>query len=520
MFRKTFLLSIVLILLLASVAPAASAAPAKKDYLVSANAPLTAAQVDQLRAAGATITFMYKNFGGAALKLSPEEVVKVRALPFVTSVDEDADEELVSVMAEPATGLALPGKPFWLDLINAENNTEFTGKDVWVAVLDAGFFPNWRDYFDESSILTDYATAFIGNDGKAKDNQWDVGTSAHGMAVSGIIIGYRLVDKPKEGGFGDAGPLSYDGYLTGEAGTYQVPGVAPAAKIIPVRVCDPLYCKTSRVLAAQDYIIDLKNSFKNAGIDQPIVINESFGNRIFTQLKKNALDAVIKSGVIMVAAAGNGRDRGMIFPAAYEPVISAGGGGWIGQWKVYRDKTWWWQDVPENGVNEVYVADFSSRKFEGQYLDVVSTASEMLVPFSCPSLSSINMGVCSGKASPDSDQSTPFQYIFGSGTSFSSPTVVGIVALMLEKNKSLNNPALDNSDAPIGVLEDPTSWKPGSLELLLESGATKIEPGSVRIRSSDGSYYKPCWETGDPGCVLPATGHGWIFVDDALAAVP
>jgi len=514
MFRKIFAISITMILMLVSLVPTAGAAPAKKDYVISTTAPLTAAQVDQLRAAGANITYVYKNFGGAALKLSPAEGVTVRALPFVTYVEEDTDEELASIMPEAAPYSTLPQKyPYSLDLINAENNTKYTGAGVWVAVLDAGFFPNWRDYFDEESIRTDLATAFIGADGKAKYNQWDVGTSPHAMAVSATIIGYHLVDKPKEGGFADGGPLDYTGYLTGAAGDYYVPGVAPGAQIIPIRVCGPVYCKTSDVIAAQDYVIDLKLANK----DQPIVINESFGSRSFGPLKQAAIKRTIQAGVIMVAAAGNGRDRGMIFPAAYEPVISVGAGGWVGQWSRSHDKTWWLDNVPENGVNEVFVGDFSSRAFENQYLDVVSTGYQMLLPFPCPNLSSMNMGICTGKAIPNSDQATPFQYIFGWGTSFSSPTIGGIVALMLEKK-----PGLNNSDAKFGDWDKPAFWGPGTLETILEGSATVIPPsGSVKIMMSDGSSYFPCWDhPGTPGCELDATGNGWVFVDDALAAVP
>jgi hypothetical protein len=66
-------------------------------------------------------------------------------------------------------------------------------------------------------------------------------------------------------------------------------------------------------------------------------------------------DANRTSGHKCPRAAGNEGDAGMGFPGAYEPVISAGAGGWVDQWNQYPDKTWWLDDVPENGVSEVYV---------------------------------------------------------------------------------------------------------------------------------------------------------------------
>jgi subtilisin family serine protease len=498
---------LILVLLTVSLAPAAGAAPATHDYLIGTTGPLTAAQVDQLRSAGANITYLYQNFGGAAITISPEKVVDVQALSFVTSIEEDTVDELVSLGLEmaPAAYSTLPGTPYSLDLIDAENNTTYTGSGVWIAVLDSGFFPNWRDFFNEGSVLTEYATAFIGPNANSNINQWDIGSSPHGMAVTSMIIGYRLVDKSKEGGVGE-------GYLTGSAGTYWVPGVAPNVKIIPVKVCSSAGCFSSAINAGIDYI----TSLKKANLNQPMVINMSIGSFYFSPLRKAALDAAIQSGVIIVAAAGNGMDRGMVFPAAYEPVISVGAGGWRGQWNGYFDKTWWLDDVPENGVDEVFIAQFSARQLDGQYLDVISTGRDVVQPFPCPPWTSMGLpSMCAGKASPDSDKSVPIQYVYNYGTSFASPTIAGIVALMLEKN-----PWLNNADAAFGTFSDPTSWGPGSLETLLEGAAIDIPPNQVPIVQSDGSLFYLCWEMGTPGCKLEATGHGWVFVDEALAAVP
>lgn len=130
---------------------------------------------------------------------------------------------------------------------------------------------------------------------------------------------------------------------------------------------------------------------------------------------------------------------------------------------------------------------------------------------------------CASKATPDGADEAPFQYLFISGTSFSAPTISGVVALMLEVD-----PTLSNADAAFGVLEDPNSWGPGSLELLLEGSATALpETGSVDVTYRTGITITNQWDTscdhdGDsatPEVPCDPVGHGWVFADDAVNAV-
>jgi hypothetical protein len=511
MIRHRPLMALVALLMVLSALPAAPVAASgsgPRGYLIGSAAPLTGPQVAALRQAGAVVRHVYRNFGGAAAVIADRDVARVRALGFVTSVNPDPVKQLDTVLVAPPAPAAapparLPGAPYWLDLIDAERTTTYDGSGVWVAVLDSGFYPNWRDYFDAGSILTSHAAAFIAASGNPNDNQWDVGSDPHGMAVAATIVGYRLRDKAGEGGFGQ-------GFLTGAAGTYWVPGVAPGAKIIPIKVCEPIGCFGSAINAGVDYV----TSLKKANPSQPIVINESLGGPQLDPVEKAAIDAALQAGVVIVASAGNSGDAGMGFPAAYEPVISVAAGGWVDQWRDYPDNTWWLDDVPEAGVGPVYVAGFSARQRAGQYLDVVSTGRYLLLPYPCVQLykdgqvtSATQHRTCASKATPDAASAAPFQYLHISGTSFSAPTLAGIVALMLDKNGSLSN-----ADAAFGTLGDPASWGPGTLEKLLERAATPLPPGAVTVTHRDGTPLTETWGA-------DATGHGWVFVDDALAAV-
>jgi Subtilase family len=481
-----------------------------QGYLISSTRPLTAAQVGQLEAAGAQVKYAYRNFGGAAAVVASSRLGQVRSLPFVKAVNPDTIHQPDAVQAPPGAS-TLPGIPYWQDQIDLEKTSQ-TGTGVWVAVLDTGFYPNWRDYFVPSDILTDRARAFVAASGNENANQWDVGSDPHGMATAATVVGYKLVDDSNEGGWGQ-------GFATGAPGTYWVPGVASGAKVIPLKVCEPIGCFGSAINAAVDYV----TSLKKANPSQPIVINESLGGPRLDPVEKAALDAAIKAGVVVVASAGNSGDLGMGFPGAYEPVISVGAGGWTQQWNDYPDKTWWLDDVPETGVAEVYITGFSSRQLPGQYLDVVSEGRHMLLPYPCAQLYKDGQvtprtehRTCAAKATPDNAQAAPFQYLFISGTSFSAPTVSGIVALMLQ-----TNPSLSNADATFGTLGDPASWGPGSLERILEDSATPIPAGSVTVTHRTGESIVECWE-GAAGCAstLEATGHGWVFADQAVAAVP
>jgi hypothetical protein len=487
-----------LALVAAAFTPTASSAPTSRGFVVGSSAPLTASQVAQLKDAGAKVQHVYRNFGGAAVGLTDAAASRVRSLGFVTSLTADRTRQLAAVT--PAAASPLPGNgPYWLDMIDAERNSTFDGTGVWVVGLDSGFYPNWRDYFDPGSILTQYATAFVSLGANQNQNQWDVGSDPHGMATAATVVGHRLVDDTNEGGWGT-------GYTTGAAGTYRVPGVAPGAKFIPIKVCEPVGCFETAINAAYDYVIDLKR----ANPDQPIVINESLGGGSLSPVEKAAIDALNRAGIVLVASAGNEGDAGMGFPAAYEPVVSVGAGGWVDQWTSLPSKLWWLQDVPEDDISQVYIAGFSSREKPGQHLDVVSTGRYLLLPYPCAQLykdgqviSSTNVRTCASKATPDNAQAAPFQYLFISGTSFSAPTVAGIVALMLDKNGSLSN-----ADAVPG--SDPTTGSPGQVEQLLEQAATPIPPGSVTVIHRTGEELTETWGS-------DATGHGWVLVDDALA---
>jgi hypothetical protein len=86
-----------------------------------------------------------------------------------------------------------------------------------------------------------------------------------------------------------------------------------------------------------------------------MVINMSLGGPSLEDIEKEALDYAISNGVIVVAAAGNEGEKGMGYPGAYAPVISAGSVCWTGEWLIPRNgpryRMWWLKDDP-SGVSD------------------------------------------------------------------------------------------------------------------------------------------------------------------------
>ncbi|MFW9778396.1 MAG: S8 family serine peptidase [Candidatus Heimdallarchaeota archaeon] len=396
------------------------------------------------------------------------------------------------------------------DMINIEAVDE-TGAGVYVAVLDTGLAPNWRDYFPENRIATDLGIGFYEElhwDPKIKDfletgnmhttNFIGSVSSTHGTHVTSTILGY----------FYRANFDAASGY---PLPAFMVRGIAPEVTVIPVKVLAdyqlPAYTDefgdfhtaetvnfgtTNMVAAGIDYISDLAES--NPG--NKYVISMSLGGSSLEPEEKAAIDRAISLGVIVVAAAGNEGTDGMSFPGAYAPVISVGASGWTKEWLLpsgdpfYR--MWWlqsdllpWVDISEpTPTDEVYVTDFSSRELPGQELDVLAPGSWVRGPFpGFPGYSHIpwwssGIGDLAGW--------NPGNFYYLGGTSMATPHVSAVAAMMLERN--------------------PTLFQ-GDIESILKGTALPIPPGFANV-----------FLVGPQAWGADATGSGLVQADAAIAA--
>ncbi|WP_299029958.1 S8 family serine peptidase [uncultured Thermanaerothrix sp.] len=453
---------LILALALSSLATLGAAPPApKNDPMIGINVllntevtPAVLADLGQYGKVRDVIT----EIKAVTLQTRASRLETLRSLPYVAAANPDAERQgapVDTVLVEDfANGLST-----WdLDAINVTdfgfNNRQvgYDGDGVYVAVLDTGLLDSWRQYFPQERIATEYAISFGGGGGEmgfvsTQPNKWEHDQNSHGTHVTSTIIGYSLRG-------------------------VSVNGVAPKAKIIPVKVLNQNGSGWSSVVARGIvYVADLKaGPLKN----HPVVINMSLGGPVLDAVEKAAIDYAVAQGVILVASAGNSGAAGMGYPGAYAPVISVAASGWVGEWYPVGNRAWWYnRDVPDpTDAQDYYITDFSSRALPGQDLDVAAPGSWVVGPYQLQS----------GKTS----------YYFLGGTSMASPHVAGIVALMAQKYPSLT---------------------PAQAESILERSATYLAPGCRTIYTPYGYSEQVCWGS-------DATGAGLATADAALSTTP
>ena len=426
---------------------------------VVTNTPLTQLLLDDLATHG-SVRGVIPEINAVLLNAPRNELSVIQKLPYVEAANPDAERKGSPIDPVQASDF-LGGINTWnLDAVNVTNLqpgldrvVNYDGTGVYVAVLDSGLLDTWRQYFPQERIATEFARAFaspIDFSSAEPTNQWEHDQNSHGTHVTSTILGFSLGGTP-------------------------VNGVAPMATVIPVKVLGQTGSGFSSMVARGIvHAADLKIS--GALGNAPLVINMSLGGSALDAVEKAAVDYAVANGAIIVAAAGNEGEAGMIYPAAYEPVISVAAAGWRGQWQPGADanpNNWWNADQVADPTDAAhfYIDNFSSRAKATQDLDVAAPGSWVVGPFQLQS----------GKTS----------YFYSSGTSMASPHVAGIVAMMTQKNSSLT--AVQAED-------------------ILQRTAIRMPSGCAKV-AEPGAIVEHCW--GDD-----ATGHGLAVADAALAGTP
>jgi type VII secretion-associated serine protease mycosin len=212
------------------------------------------------------------------------------------------------------------------------------GKGITVAVLDTGVEADHPDLV--GNVLP--AKDMIGFGASQGDRDW----ARHGTAMAGIIAGHGH------------GPGDLDGVM----------GIAPEAKILPVRV----------ILEDGDAARGQARSTRGNALAEGIrwaadhgadVINLSLGDDSASAHPEPAEDEAVqyalKKNVTVVASAGNGGKKGdhTSYPAAYPGVIAATAVDRFGTRADFSTRRWY-ATVSAPGV-DIVIADPDHRYYEG-----------------------------------------------------------------------------------------------------------------------------------------------------------
>ncbi|MGW7663085.1 type VII secretion-associated serine protease mycosin [Streptomyces sp. NPDC054756] len=212
------------------------------------------------------------------------------------------------------------------------------GAGVTVAVLDTGVDDDHPDLKD--NVLT--GKDMVGFGAERGDRPW----ARHGTAMAGIIAGH---------GHGQG---NGDGVL----------GIAPEAKILPVRVIledgDPARAKARNTRGNA-----LAEGIRWAADHGADVINLSLGDDSKSAHPEagedEAVQYALRKGAVVVASAGNGGEKGdhISYPAAYPGVIAATAVDRYGTRASFSTRRWY-ATVSAPG-DKVVIADPDRKYYEG-----------------------------------------------------------------------------------------------------------------------------------------------------------
>lgn len=167
----------------------------------------TSAQLAQLATYG-TVVDQVAELNAVVMRGKASQLPAIRALSFVGSAGPDAEREGRPITPVPVSNFTVGLSTWDLDAENVTSAPLTTtrtvaqdGSGVYVAILDTGLLPTWRQFFSADRVASEYATSFGGGGNgngnvSEQNNKWDQDVNAHGTHVTSTVLGYRFFSSP------------------------------------------------------------------------------------------------------------------------------------------------------------------------------------------------------------------------------------------------------------------------------------------------------------------------------------
>ncbi|MEV6261666.1 S8 family serine peptidase [Streptomyces sp. NPDC051784] len=251
----------------------------------------------------------------------------------------------VAAGAPDAAAADVQSKQWYLQAMQAEEMWKIsTGEGIKVAVIDTGVNPSTPSL--KGQVLAGFDATEA--DGDEHDDY-----DGHGTTMAELIAG------------------------TGNGGGLK--GLAPGAKIIPMRISDTEFQNAHSVNA-----YDSEDAIRAAADGDARVISMSFGSEFPTDREREAVEYAQRKGKLFFASVGNSGEKGNAeeYPAAYPDVVgvsAADKNGKVGEFSQSSQIT----DIAAPGVDVPYWCDESFQKYcDGQgtsQATAIASASAALV---------------------------------------------------------------------------------------------------------------------------------------------
>ena len=462
-------------LLWAVVALVCGASPAWAErVLVKCERPCAAA-IAAVERAGGQVTYRYKYVGAIAAEVPSEGLAAVRAVAGAGAVRKDLTVDQPTVARDRdgsqllAEGAAESAVPFdWAAAATRDaspagyliNNTNlnlssvhaagYLGQGMKVAIIDSGIRPGFPHITLDGSVVG--GEDFV-NDGRGYSNSSNGG---HGTFVAGMISANVTFSFSSSSGLLAAAKAYCPACVTG---VNQIPmiGSAPLSSLYALRVFGPTGgAPESRIIAAMERVLELRENYDKgmpetkdaSGKYQALnitVCNMSLGGSTLyagRDLEDELTNAFLEKDIVLVTSAGNAGPSGITVgsPGTGFGSLTVGASSTAAHERILR------------GLQFGVAAGALYRPFGGTQMAYFSSRGP-----SADGRPEIEV-VANGFASYGQGMGAATTSIsLASGTSFSSPTVAGVAAVLRQGVPSATARQVRNAiiaSANPGLLDD------------------------------------------------------------------